>query len=184
MQLRSTFVSVVAWLFIILSGFSSLIALAQNLMLHLAFPLDKMKEQAASQYAQNIPAFARFMVGHFDWFFAAFLLVSLITLIISIGLLKRRNWARLAFISLMIAGILWNIAGIIIQQSIMADMPLPANAPAEYRAQAETMHTIITALSVVFAGGAIVLFAWITWKLRSPAIAAEFRPEHPAAQEV
>ena len=173
----------VAWLFIILSGFSSLIALMQNLMLHLAFPLDRIKEQAASQQAQHMPAFARFMTSHFDWFFAAFLLISLITFIISIGLLKRWNWARLAFMALMIAGILWNVAALVIQQSIMADIPVSAKAPEEFRSQVETMHTIFTVMSVVFCGGIIVLFSFITWKLRSPVIVAEFRPERSTAME-
>jgi hypothetical protein len=174
---RSTFVSVVAWLFIIFSGLTSLIAIAQNLLLHLFFPLDELKEKiATSQHTENIPPLTLFMTTHMDWIFGLFLLVSLLTFVSAIGLLNRQNWARLVFIGLMVAGVLWNLGSLVMQQTIMVHMPPPPpNAPEDFKARMEAMQTIMTAFMVVFCLGFSALFGWIGWKLHTPAIAAEFK---------
>jgi hypothetical protein len=180
---QSTFVSVVAWIFIIFSGLSTLIGIAQNIMLHLFFPLDKMKTLAdMHQHADNIPPFMNFMTTHFDWFFGLFLLLSLLTFISAIGLLNRLNWARLVFIGLMIVGVLWNLGSLVIQQTIMGDMPPPPpNAPEDFKVRMEAMQTFMTAFMVVFCLGFSALFGWIGWKLHTPAIVAEFKRTEPAS---
>lgn len=175
---RSTFVSVVAWIFIIFSGLATLLGIAQNIMLHLFVPLDELRAHAAAhQMPDNVSPFLYFLSTHLDWFFGLFLLLSLLTLISAIGLLNRLNWARLAFMGMMIMGVLWNLGSLLVQQTIMGGMPPPtADAPADFMAQMNTMQTIMMILMYVFCLGFAALFGWIAWKLHTPAIVAEFKP--------
>lgn len=173
---RSNFITALAWIFIVLGGFTSLIAIAQNVMLHLVFPLDEVKvKMAAGQGAEHFPAFARFMLENFELFFGAFLLVSLATFISALGLLKRREWARLTFIGLMMLGVVWNLTSIALQQVFMSQMPIPPHASPEFRQEFATMQQIMMVISAVFGLAFAGLFGWIAWRLRTPSIVAEFR---------
>lgn len=173
---RSNFVTLLAWVFIVLGGFSSLIGIAQNLMVHLVFPLEDIRAQmATSQSAQHIPAFARFMMQYFEWIFGFILLLSLATFISAVGLLKRREWARLTFIGLMVLGVVWNLAGIFIQQLMMSQMPIPPDAPLEFRQNFAGIQQIMTMVMAVFGLAFAGLFGWLAWRLRAPQIVAEFR---------
>lgn len=173
---RSNFVTTLAWTFIILGGFSSLIAIAQNLMVHLVFPLDEMKAQmAAGPGAEHMPPFARFMMQYFEWIFGVFMLLSLATFVSAIGLLKRREWARLTFIGLMVLGVVWNLAGFFIQQLILTQMPIPPDAPLEVRQEFAGVQQIMTVVMAVFGLAFAGLFGWLAWRLRAPRIVAEFR---------
>ena len=115
------------------------------------------------------------MFNHFDLFFLAAFLVALAMFVSAIGLLKRKNWARLTFIAMLSLGIVWNLAGIVIQQMFMADMPFDANAPEEFRRQFAVMKTFMTIFSVVFALLFTALFGWIIKKLMTEPIVNEFK---------
>lgn len=88
---RSTFVNAVAWVFIALAGFATLIAILQNIMISIMAPQGAMR---GIENAKEIPAFAKFMLSHPQIIFGTFLAVSAGTFISAIGLLKRKNWAR------------------------------------------------------------------------------------------
>lgn len=115
---RSTFITALAWTFIVMAGFASLIAVAQNIMIQLMFPTDLALPP--SPHASGVPAVLDFLLGHIRYLFLAFLILSIGTLVAAIGLLKRRNWARLAFVGILGLGILWNLAGIALQQLVFA----------------------------------------------------------------
>lgn len=173
---KSTFVTALAWIFIVLTGFSTFMTAAQNIMVRLMFTDSQMhKMQSQSQASEQIPAVAQFMLNHFDLFFLAAFLISLTMLVAAIGLLKRKNWARLTFIIILTLGIIWNLAGIFIQQIFMSDIPLDANTPEEFRKHWETMHTFMTIFTIVFALLITSLFGWIIRKLMSPPIVNEFK---------
>src|SRR5215813_11094043 len=98
---RSTFVTVLAWIFIVLSSFATLVSILQNIMIALVFPAAEM--QAAATQAKShpgVPWIASWMFEHFQVFFLFFFVMAAISLAASIGLLKRKNWARLLFVSL------------------------------------------------------------------------------------
>src|SRR5260370_42306961 len=108
---RSAFVTGLAWTFIALGGFAPLIALLQNIMLTLMFPMDEMRSAMhEADKAHPMPPLFRFMFDNFRLFFASFLAVSALTLVSAICLLKRQNWPRLIFIGIMAFGILSNPA--------------------------------------------------------------------------
>ena len=173
---RSTFITVLAWIFIIFSGFGTLIAIAQNVMIHTMFPVDQMQEAMhTAKEKQNIPPVAEFMMTHFQLIFGAFLVMSAVTFSSSVALLKRKNWARVIFIYLLGFGIVWNIGGLFLQQAFFTSIPPPSsNAPAEFQSQFKSMATTMLVISTVMAIGFSVLFGWIIKRLTSQDIKKEF----------
>jgi len=171
---RSNFVTVLAWIFIALAGFTTFISLLQNVMVNLMLPLDDVHLRKGMQ---EMPPFIAFLFSHLQLFFLAFLIVSATTLGSAIGLLYRQNWARLVFIAILALGIVWNIGGIALQQmmlSSMQTMPMPPNAPKDFTDGFNVMSKIIVVFGALMAIGFAVLYGWIIRKLMSPAIRAEF----------
>jgi hypothetical protein len=173
---RSTFVTVLAWIFIALSGFSTVISILQNILISYVMPMAQMQSAVDEAEARGpFPPGAAFMIGHMRLLFGAFLVLSAITLMVSIGLLKRWNWARLVFICLMVLGIVWNIAGVFLQRLMFSAMPpMPDDAPPEARAMFETMMPMMQVVSAIFALAFCALFGWIIWRLMSADIRREF----------
>jgi hypothetical protein len=171
---RSTFVTLVAWLFIALSGFATLTSLLQNIMIQTMFASPRMEQVMAAPAPPGAPAFAAFIMHNMALFFAAFLVVSAVTLAASIGLLLRKNWARITFMAIMALGIAWSVGGLFLQFGMLSQMrdmiEAPPGAP-----DMGVFFVAIAVVSVLFALGFSALHAWILYRLRSPAIAAEFR---------
>lgn len=172
---RSTFVTVLAWIFIVLSGFATLVTLVQSVMVFAMFQAPEFSDaMAKANHAPNAPPFAAFFTRYFFVFFVFFFLVSAATLASSLGLLWRRNWARIVFIVLMAFAIFWNVAGLVISGVIMWWMP---GIPTGVHAAAATFAWMIGAMmviNVVIALGFCALFFWIIRRLSSPEIRAEF----------
>ena len=170
---RSTFVTTLAWVFIVLGGFATLIALLQNIMLTVMLP-EGIPPIEQSGKAEDIPAFARFMFDNFRLIFAGFLVLSAVTLSSAIGLLKRMNWARLSFIGIMSLGILWNIATVALTFFVFSSIPFPESAPPDFREQHELMNKIMMYFTLVMAVCLTALFAWIIKRLVSNDVVREF----------
>ncbi len=175
-QKSSDFVTVLAWIFIALTGFATFISLLQNIMISFFLPLDKIPQAMQSPEAQQqIPSVFRFLFMNIQLFLLGFLVVSATTLAASIGLLRRKNWARFVFIGLMALGVLWNLAGLVMQQLMFNHFPQvsPAADPA-FAQNFSRMMTIMKYATAVLAFGLSALFVWIIRKLVSPSIRAEF----------
>jgi hypothetical protein len=180
---RSTFVTVVAWIFIILSGFATFISLLQNLMV--GYMPREMFDSAMqdSTFAHVTPPAARFMFSHLQLLFLSFFILTALMLAASIGLLHRRNWARLVFIGLLGLGIVYNLAGLVLEQSMMSSMtsrfPLDSafSADSTFRSAAQQFDRMIAGFRVVMyvvTIGFAALFGWIIAKLLSRPIREEF----------
>lgn len=182
---RSTFVTVLAWIFIVLSGFATMIAVLQNIMMALVFPMAQIQAETAKASEQgHMPWFASFMFGHIHWFFLFFLVVCACMLAASIGLLKRRNWARILFIALMALGIAWNVGGLIFMffafSSFFADMPVPPDQAAAAR-NFEVMWKVMFGFNLLMVAGFAWLFGWIIKRLTSGDVRREFTGDAPGA---
>jgi hypothetical protein len=175
---QSTFVTVLAWIFIVLAGFATLISLLQNVMINTVFPVDELQSASHSSASNDAPAAAMFLASHVKLFFAAFLVVTASTLVAAAGLLRRRNWARLAFVGILLLGISWNVVALVAQQFFFASMPVvPPDAPPHFRAESQAMEgffMVMRVVSVVMAVGFSVLFGWLVKRLLSASVAAEF----------
>lgn len=172
---RSQFVTVIAWIFIVLGGFTTLISLLQNILVNTVIPLEQMQAQMATS-PTPIPPMVGALMEHIRLFFFAFLVLASTTLVSAVGLLRRRNWARRIFIAILALGILWNIAGLFLQQTMMSEMQAfqPPGAPADIQQQMRGMMAATQVFSAIFALGFSLLFGWIIKRLTSPGIVAEF----------
>ena len=174
---RSSFVTSLAWTFIVLAGLTTLIAVVQNLMIGMMFPAPEQFEGAMRQShgSQAVPPFVIFMFRHFRLLFASFLAVSALMLVASVGLLKRRNWARLVFIGLLVLGVVWNVAGAFLPYFVLPSFPQPpATAPPELQANFKVMTNIVMGITVVVALVFAGLFAWLARRLMSAEVRREF----------
>lgn len=172
----SPFVTVLAWIFIVLSGLATFVALAQNIMIHVMFPVDPMQgTMGAIQGKQNIPAMIEFMSSHVHLLFGAFLALSILILASSIALLRRKNWARILFIVLMGFGIVWNIGGLFLQHAMFTStFSSTQHSPSAFQAQFDTMVKTMIIVSSAITIGFSILFAWIIKMLVSEGVRMEF----------
>ncbi|MDR2710892.1 MAG: hypothetical protein LBB65_06145, partial [Burkholderiales bacterium] len=162
-QKRSTFVTVLAWIFIVLSGFYTLISIFQNIMIQTVFRSAGFFDPASrSPPTPGTPAFFKFMFDHIHWLFLFFLLLFAFMLICSIGLLKRRNWARLCFIGYLALGIVWNLAGLVIQFFMFSSMreEFAADSVQGVPDEMTLFFIFFFVMMVIFAIGFSVLFGW------------------------
>jgi hypothetical protein len=172
-QEKSTFVTVLAWIFIVIGGFATFIGILQNIMIHTIFPKHEMSQamEQANQ-SQDIPAFAQFMFNNFDLLFLMVLVVSATCFISAIALLKRKNWARIVFIVLMSLGIAWNVFGLIAQFTFFSTLPDMGgeNIPPEF----ETMMSIMKFATVLMVIAFSALQGYVIKKLCTQNIKDEF----------
>jgi hypothetical protein len=174
---RSTFVTVVGWIFTVLGGFATLIALLQNVMVAVVFSRPEFQEATKHAKAQGLPWFASFMFDYFQLFFIAVLFLSACCLAGAIGLLLRKNWARLLFVTLMCFGIAWNAAGLVVtffMFSVFGAAFGKAAAQGVAPPGFDLMWKIIAGVNVLFVIGFIALFTWIIMRLVSPEVRREF----------
>lgn len=180
---RSTFVTVVAWIFIVLSGVTTFFSLLQNVMIGF-MPRDLFNSAIQdTTVTQIMPSGARFLFAHVQLIVLLFFVLSAMMLLSSIGLLRRRNWARLVFVGLLGLGIVYNIAGLVLQQSMMSSFtpsfPIDSafGADSTYRQTTQQVTQMMAGMRVVmfiFAIGFTALFAWIIAKLVSRPVREEF----------
>ena len=170
-QPRSTFVTALAWVFIVLAGFATAIAAMQNLMIWVALPPAEVR--AAIEKAPSSPedsALWIWIANHIHWVFAGFLALCAAMLAAAIGLLRRANWARLLFIALLAFGIAWNVVGVAVMFWFFfgGGMPMPEGG------EWGVMVFAMTAFNLLFVAAFVALFAWIIKRLASPEVRREF----------
>jgi hypothetical protein len=166
-----------------LSGFATSISLLQNLMV--GFMPRAMFDSAMqdSTFGRVIPPAGRVMFSHLQLVVVCVLILTALMLAASIGLLQRRNWARLVFIGLLGFGIVYNLAGLVLQQSMLSSMtsqfPLDSafRADSTFRSTAQQFDQMMAGFRVVMyvvTIGFAALFGWIIAKLVSRPIREEF----------
>ncbi len=161
---RSQFVNGIAWTFIALGG----LALLGTVPLALAtwFLLDAVAFQAALDEAirtspMPVPAWMAWTFRHLKEVLAVGVVLSVISLVVSIGLLLRWRWAHMAFVLMMAVGALLHFVW--------------AMAPFLFGSPAGSGPMLVMALgSAVFALGFGGLYAWLAFVLMSPVVRAEF----------
>jgi hypothetical protein len=176
--IRSSFVTVLGWIFVCLAGFATLMSLLQNLMFQM---VPAIQQKLATQ---PIPAEMAVPVGwifsHIIWISRVLLLVSVTALISSVGLLLRRNWGRRLFIGLMGFAIAYHVLGLAFQWWLLGSaqslMYLPPNAPANVVDGMRSFMRVMQIYAAMMPIGFSVLYGWIIKRLCSPAVQREFSP--------
>jgi uncharacterized membrane protein YuzA (DUF378 family) len=171
MQQRSTFVTVVGWIFIVLSGLAAL----QFLMI-LFTPMDKLLADAQRQAELMQPAGApqagaAFMASMLHGVFVFMFCVSAWVLLSGIGLVMRKAWARISFIVILGVGVFFNLIYVLI--GLAGRGMSMGEVPGANPAMAGMMHSVMGAMAVM---GAVlaVLFAFVIYKLTREKIKQEF----------
>lgn len=169
-QPRSTFVTKLARIFIILSAFSTLISAFQYIMFFLISPKFRMDKILQSpELASKIPPFHRFMLSHVQLLMLAMLVIFGVTLVSAIALLRRKNWARIVFITLMSLGIAYSL-GMFFLLPWLSDEMKGGPGGREFEAALPVIRVFTTGFSL----GLAAVFAWIIGKLLSRPIRGEF----------
>ncbi len=171
MESKSTFVTVLAWIFIITSGLLLLISVMQAVMMSTSFSGD-----AFQTVPDNAPVMQQFMMQHFHLFIYGFSALTLFTFISSVALLKRKSWARLAFISILVIGIAWQVGGLIMQFVMFDDFPTIHGG--ERDEHVDRMMNIARWFSAVMSLMITGVFAWIIKRLCSRPVSREFTRNH------
>ena len=169
---RSKFVTALAWVFIATAGFTTFMSLLQTFVLLALFPMDDMNETLRQAGGAEIPLVFRFLFAHVQLVFFVSILLSATTLVSSVGLLKRQNWARIFFVWMLGLGIFWTLI------SIPAIFLIPSGIPPElddaFGDRFQTMLNLVKGFSFLLALAHCALFGWIIKKLISPKIKSEF----------
>lgn len=172
---KSTLVTALAWTFIVLGGISVLggifgIILSQSMFTSEVLAL----LQPPNQFPKRLLNSTQFIISNLRAIMLISFLVSIGTLAAAIGLLKRKNWARLIFIPIMILGIIGNIGGFIAQ---LWTLPLIAEMIGitlynQMRFEIITMNVVNGLSALAFS----LAHIWIIKRLVSTDIKQEFLP--------
>ncbi len=163
---QSTFVTVLAWVFIVLFGFGTFMSIAQNVML-------------SFMPVMQVPDDAGFMLKNFRLFFLLPLIVSALFLASSIGLLKRREWARKTIIGLLSLGVLYSAGSLLFIWFFGFGAPLspPPGASAAAQQSMQEMNSFFLGMKItvtLFALAFSAVMIWIVKKLVQPETCEEF----------
>jgi hypothetical protein len=173
---RSRFVTVVAWLSIVPSGLTSLVGLLQVLSWPFGTP-GAASVSLDEVVGTPLPPTARFVFAHPHLFTVVFLVGSVATFVASVGLLRRRPWARLAFIGVLVAGTLYGWIALAVQRPWLEQLvaALPADPDlGDLRAEVTAMIPTLEAAAVAVMLCATAFNALIVARLSSRAVRAEF----------
>ena len=170
---RSLFVSVTAWVFIVLGAAASVSTLVQNAALASLLPGFQMTVDARS-----LPLLTGLLVAHLPWVAGVGLVLSVATLAAAVGLLLRLEWARRVFVVLSVLAIAGNVAGLWLQQELLQSLidatlsrtVLPREAVGVFGGFA----TAARVSAVVVSLGACALLGWIIRRLSSQGVRQEF----------
>jgi uncharacterized membrane protein YhdT len=178
----SAFVTVLAWVGLLVSGFSTLIGGLQAVVMRTLPHGGAFADAAAdSAVAARFPAPAVLALRHLTLAFVLGWALSAYALVASFGLLRRRNWARLSYVALLALGICWNLGALVVQQRLYESMAIPAGRgpdAAQLAAVFRMMHLLMTTLTLAMTA----VFIWLVAKLLSNPVRREFAPRaHPAA---
>lgn len=176
---RSLFVTWTAWVFILLAALASASALVQNAAMTSLMPGFQPAGEGASA---SLPLLTGFLIGYLPWVVGTGLVMSLATLASAIGLLLRLDWARRAFIALLVVAIVANLMGLWLQhevvQSVVAQTLGSSLASAPVPAQLLGVFGGFVTASQVMAAlvtlGGCAMLAWIIGRLMSARVRQEF----------
>lgn len=173
---HSSFVTSLAWSFLLLAILGTGIYLIQLLMMLTVFSAADYQAIARDLEAtQAMPAALVWITRHVYVWIMLMLGLSLLTLFASIALLRRRNWARMVFVWMMMLGVVSNVAGAVAPFFMRATLEsFLQTFPVEMRAELQAMATVMTWVSLILAVVFALLFGWCAIKLMSPAIKREF----------
>ena len=170
---RSLFVTVTAWVAILLSALVSASALVQNALVASVLPLP-----AGTANLPALPLLTHLLLGYLPWVVGTGLLMSLAMLASAIGLLLRLDWARRVFIGVLLVAIVANLLGLWLQhvvvQSVVSNTLSSVAIPARALGVFGGFVTAARVMAVLMTLVGCALLGWIIRRLMSAGIRQEF----------
>lgn len=173
------FVGVLGWISLAMAVIGVLYG-GMQVISGLMFPADRYLRlfTAAGGEPPSLPPLMLWMYTHTLWVGVLMVALSLVLLLVSWALLKRREWGRKLFIVLLVVGTLWQFASLwalpqMVEGTLALQggmLPKGQEMPAEFQTLMAAAMWMGGAVSVVFAG----VHAWLIWKLCTPTIRAQF----------
>jgi len=170
---RSLFVTITAWVFIVLALLASASAVVQTAV------VSSLPGQIALSGAPlPQPGLTGWLLAYLPWVVGTGLVVSAATLVAAGGLLLRLEWARRIFIALLLVAIAANLGGLWLQQEVMLSLvdatlqrsalpPQVAGVFSGFVVAARSMAVLVTLIGCAGLG-------WTAWRLTQPLIRQEF----------
>ena len=174
---RSRFVTLIAWVAIILSGFHTFFGLIQNIMFHASSVFEEVFEMMNGEVLpDDIPYIFTFLLGNISIFiFVVGFAIPLCILIVSINLLRRKNWARILYVAGLALGIaltLYNVGSEIVWLGGRDSVPEDLAKEFSYSViDFERINSIYLGISVFF----VAIYSAIIWWLMRPVVVREFK---------
>jgi hypothetical protein len=165
---KSIFVDVLGWIMIILSAGALIISIGQNIIINFVFNDNTF----APGMSNGTDGLASSIFQNMRIILAVFALIILYALIISIAFLKRKEWGRVGLILLFGLIIMYNVASLIMQWTIINNVETESPP---FNSDFEKMATAIKAFTAILVIGLSVLLGWLIKKISSKKIAAEFK---------
>ncbi len=175
------FVTVLGWVSLAMAVLGILYG-AMQIVSGLMFPGNRYLRLLSGNGGEqpSLSPLMQWLYTHTLWMGVLMVALSLVLLLVSWALLKRREWGRKLFIALLVIGTLWQFASLFaLPQLIEGTLAMQAGAlppgqdmPPEIQAFMRGAMWLGGAVSVVFAG----IHAWLIWKLCTPQIRAQFQP--------
>ena len=170
---RSVFVTLTAWVFIVLAALASVSALVQNAAVASLMP----GLQLASE-RNPLPLLTGLLVGYLPWVVGTGLVMSLATLASAVGLLLRLDWARRTFIGLLVVAIVANLMGLWLQQEVvqsvvsntLSSVAIPQQAMGVFGGFVTAARVMAVLMTLV----GCALLVWIIRRLMSAGVRQEF----------
>lgn len=175
---RSAFVTGIAWSFIVLAGLGIVWALLQNIVFNVLVGTHDIETVISDARSAGVmPDMLALVFRHMRSLLLLTLVLSVLTFVASIALLRRRNWARLVFIVMMWLGVAGNFGGLWLQFQLLSGAPMQEMLKSLTAAAGVPMDGLVQSVQMVSALVAIVfaaLFAWTAIRLNAQEIKNEF----------
>lgn len=165
----ATFVTVLGWVLVVLSGCSLVTSIMQNVMVSFVLPAMEQDVAQTQQEWSGVMFAVRLLAG-FMLCVAAFLLFA------AWSFLKRRDWARKTFVALfalsaIVGGLVFLVLGLGMGVFDLLPTPHSGQTPPTLGSLFRVMAVMIGLVAAVFAA----LFLWLIKRLRSADVRAEFQ---------
>ncbi|MCZ4409028.1 hypothetical protein O3Q51_09425 [Cryomorphaceae bacterium 1068] len=158
---ESTFITVLAWILIVLSALSTVMSIFQ--LFFFSFILEVLD----SLFDSSVSLWDSIQIL---WVFA-YPLIIIYAFISAIGLLRRRNWARVSYVILFGIGIAYNVGTLIYTMNPAGEYFSDFDGTDQ---ELDGFVFTVGLFSILVALGFSVLYGWLIKKLTSEKIKIEF----------
>ncbi|MGL4234255.1 MAG: hypothetical protein ACRDAM_14290 [Casimicrobium sp.] len=173
---HSKFIDGLAWGTLVVSGFLVFVAAFFLLITLWSNPwpqVEAILQDMQPGYA--LPSAFRFVFRHFAAIMFGTLVFSVVSFVCALALLRRKNWARIAFIVLLAANVVLNVATLFVLPSLFSSSGAPsANVPPAVRESTALMTQIASGINFVLIAVLSLLMVWMIKRLLARDVRHEF----------